>query len=55
MTYNLSSPNSIVEPCDLGELDGWFAGELSRLSQVTSPPEGTVLQHVSDNLDAFVR
>jgi len=55
MTSNLSSPNSIVEPCDLRDLNGWFAGELSQLSQVTSPPERTVLQHVSENLDAFVR
>lgn len=51
MAYNLSSPNGIVEPCDLRDLDGWFAKELI---QVTSSSERTVLQNVVTNLASFI-
>ncbi len=52
MSYNLSSPNGLLEPCTLDDLSGWFARELT---QVSSLPERTVLQSVEANLSAFVR
>jgi hypothetical protein len=52
MTYNLSSPNGIVGPCDLRDLNGWFARELG---QINGPPEKVILQYVAANLDAFVQ
>jgi hypothetical protein len=52
MPYNLSSPNGIVEPCDLTDLEGWFARELT---QVPNPAERNVLKIVADDLDSFVR
>jgi hypothetical protein len=52
MPYNLASPNGIGEPCDLTDLDGWFARELA---QVPNPAERQVLQVVAGELDVFVR
>src|SRR5262245_44739217 len=52
MPYNLSSPNGIVEPCDLADLRGWFGRELS---QVPNPAERNVLSDVAGELDSFVR
>jgi hypothetical protein len=50
--YNLSSPNGLLEPCKLDDLDGWFVKELS---QVSSEPERAVLQSVEAKLSDFVR
>ena len=52
MPYNLSSPNGIVEPCDLTDLAGWFSRELT---QVPSLAERNVLKTVAGKLDSFVR
>jgi len=52
MPYNLSSPNGIVEPCSLENLEFWYDRELQ---QVPSPAERDVLAAVAQNLDAFVR
>ena len=52
MPYNLSSPNGILEPCNLEDLGAWFARELT---QVPNEPERAILQSVESNLDAFVR
>jgi hypothetical protein len=50
--YNLLSPNGLLEPCKLDDLDGWFAKELV---QVPSEPERAVLQSVEANLNTFVQ
>lgn len=52
MSYNLSSPNRLLEPCNLGDIEGWFVKELG---QVSSEPERAILQNVEANLDTFVR
>jgi len=52
MSYNLSSPNGILEACDLADLDGWFARELLSIS---NPSERCILQMVASDLDSFVR
>jgi hypothetical protein len=52
MPYNLQSPNGIGKDCDLSDLEGWFAHELS---QIPSEPERAVLAIVAGNLDSFVR
>ncbi len=52
MPYNLSSPKGIIEPCDLTDLEGWFARELT---QVPNPTERSVLTIVAGELDSFVR
>jgi hypothetical protein len=52
MPYNLSSRNRIAEPCDLKDMEGWFARELT---QVPNPAESKVLTIVGENLDSFVR
>lgn len=52
MPYNLSSPNGILEPCDLNDLKRWFARELP---QVPNAAERKVLSTVADELDSFVR
>lgn len=52
MPYNLSSPNGLLEPCDLDDLGGWFTRELV---QVSSEPLRDVLQAVEATLDSFVR
>ena len=51
MSYNLSSPNGLLEPCKLDDLGGWFAKELT---QIPSGPELAVLQTVEANLIDFV-
>jgi hypothetical protein len=51
MAYNLSSPNGLLEPCDLENMDGWFARELE---QVSAPAEKKVLKAVAEDLDSFV-
>lgn len=52
MPYNLSSPSGIVEPCDLTDLEGWFARELR---QVPNRAEQNVLTVVAGELNSFVR
>jgi hypothetical protein len=52
MPYNLTSPNGILERCELPDIKGWFVRELT---QVSSPPEQAILSSVSTELDAFVR
>jgi hypothetical protein len=52
MPYNLTSPNGILEPCDLADLKGWFARELA---QVPNLPEQAILSGVAAELDAFIR
>ena len=51
MPYNLHSPSGLRSPCDLENLDAWFASELD---QVVTPAERGVLTTVGANLDAFV-
>ena len=51
MPYNLSSPNGLLEPCNLDDLSGWFAKELT---QILGAPERTILQSVETNLSDFV-
>jgi hypothetical protein len=50
---NLDSPTSVARACLLGDLRRWFVGELAdaRLPD----PELVLVQHVFDNIDAFVR
>ncbi len=52
MPYNLTSPNGILESCDLSDLTGWFARELV---QVPSSAEQAILSTVAGELDAFLR
>jgi hypothetical protein len=52
MSYNLTSPNGIVEPCDLADLKGWFARELT---QVPNLAERNVLSAVANELESFIR
>lgn len=52
MVYNLTSPNGIVEPCNVSRLDKWFNRELK---QVPDGAEKTVLRTVATNLDSFVQ
>lgn len=52
MPYNLTSPNSIIEPVDLHDLVHWFERELS---QVPNKSERSVLDVVAKDVDAFVR
>jgi hypothetical protein len=52
MTYNLSSPKGILEPCDLANLESWFVNELEL---VDSPSQREVLSVVSSNLEAFIQ
>ncbi len=49
--YNLASPNGIVEPCLLSDLSGWLARELTQVPE----NEKSVLKHVADQIDSFVR
>lgn len=51
MPYNLASPTGLGAPCDLRNLDTWFATELI---QVPTPAERAVLSTVVGHLDAFV-
>jgi hypothetical protein len=51
MPYNLSSPNGIVEPCDLACLEEWFERELT---QVPAPAERSVLKITAGELGSFV-
>lgn len=51
MGYNLSSPNGILEPCDLKDLHRWFEKELA---QIPNSAERAVLETVASHLDAFV-
>src|SRR5580658_2189673 len=51
MSYNLASPNGLLEPCLLGDLDSWYAKQTSQV------PEGSVrrvLQEVGKNLGEFI-
>jgi hypothetical protein len=52
MSYNLKSPNGLITPCNLADLDSWYADELR---QVSSRAERSVLKVVGGNLEAFVR
>ena len=52
MSYNLTSPNGLLEQCDLTDLEGWFARELV---QVPDASERKVLELVTSRLDSFVR
>ncbi len=52
MPYNLSAPNGIVKPCELTDLEEWFARELT---QVPNPAERNILKVVAHELDSFVR
>lgn len=51
MTFNLSSPNGILEPCDLDDVTAWFTRELT---QIASSTEADILKSVVLGLDAFV-
>lgn len=52
MAYNLTSPTGLLEPCDLGDLEGWFNRELC---QVPSDAERHILDTVARSLNSFVR
>ena len=52
MPYNLQSPNGIIEPCVITDLDAWFSKELG---QVPGGDERAVLKHVAAKLEAFVQ
>jgi hypothetical protein len=52
MAYNLSSPNRILERCDLTDLEGWFARELV---QISNPSVRRILQIVANDLESFVQ
>lgn len=52
MAYNLSSPNGIIETCNLDSLEAWFTKELA---QVESHAQRAVLTEVSRDLNAFVQ
>lgn len=52
MSYNLSSPNGLLEPCKLDDLGSWFRKELT---QIPSESEHAILQDVEVDLSDFVR
>ncbi|MGA2206544.1 MAG: hypothetical protein ABSG10_07410 [Terracidiphilus sp.] len=52
MAFNLTSPNRISQRCDLNDLDGWYANELSKIE---TDSVRKVLLMVGQNLTDFVR
>jgi len=52
VTYNLGSPNGLLEPCNIRDLTGWYARELA---QIDNKEHRAVLRHVGNNLQHFVR
>jgi len=52
MPFNLSSPNALIGPCDLHNLESWFEREMTLLK---TPAERRVLALVVANLNNFIR
>jgi hypothetical protein len=52
VAYNLDSPNALLEPCDLSDLQSWFARERG---QVKDAHVRSIVESVGDNLESFVQ
>lgn len=52
MSYNLSSPNGILEPFEIEDAHEWFEKELG---QIADAHQRAILQTVANNLTSFVR
>src|SRR5687768_9239060 len=52
MSYNLSSPNGILEPCVLENPNSWFKKELAQIVDVN---QRAILERVARDLGSFVR
>src|SRR5688572_11523679 len=52
MTYNLRSPNGLLEACKLSRLREWYDREVSKVEE---KPIGRLLIHIADKLDFFIQ
>jgi hypothetical protein len=52
LPHNLTSPNGLIEPCEINNLTVWYENEVT---QVGNDSVQIVLREVGRNLEAFVR